>query len=120
MKGLISMKKVINFLRKVRKRIAKYLSTNRLFLIYVFIALFQTITVRHFTLGNTFAFEPFICDLALIIIIGSFAYFLKPRKQFTYFFIWLCISGSSKTTVYKLLLIRFIMYSILHLRRLVY
>ena len=85
------MKKVINFLRKVRKRIAKYLSTNRLFLIYVFIALFQTITVRHFTLGNTFAFEPFICDLALIIIIGSFAYFLKPRKQFTYFFIWLCI-----------------------------
>ena len=83
------MKKVTSFFRKFRKKLAKYLSTNRLFLIYVLFSIMITVTVRHFTVGNTFDYKPFICDLALIIIIGSFGYFVRPRKQFTYFFVWM-------------------------------
>ena len=30
-------------------------------------------------------------NLALLIIIGSFGYFVKPKKQFTYYFTWMCI-----------------------------
>ena len=85
------MKKVTSFFKKARKKVAKYLSTNRLFLLYVFFALLETVTVRYYTIGNVFDYKPFICDLALIVIIGSFGYFLKPRKQFGYYFTWLLI-----------------------------
>ena len=53
--------------------------------------MFETILLRNFTIGNTWAFEPFICDLALLILIGSFGYFVRPRKQFTYFFVWMMV-----------------------------
>lgn len=85
------MKKAINFFRKVRKKLANYLSTNKLFLLYVLFSMSMTLTVRHFTIGNTFAFKPFICDFALVVLIGSFAYFFKPVKRFRYYFIWLFI-----------------------------
>lgn len=78
-------------MKKVRKKLARYLSTNKLFLLYVLFSMIMTVTVRHFTIGNTFAFKPFICDLALVVIIGSFGYFFKPRKQFGYYFVWLLI-----------------------------
>ena len=81
-------KKVVSFLKKIRKRISKYLSVNRLFLTFVILAMIETVLVRNYTLGNTFAFKPFICDLALLILIGAFGYFVKPKKQFNYYFIW--------------------------------
>ena len=84
-------KRVVSFLKKTRKKISKYLSTNRLFLTFIIFSLIETILVRNYTLGNTFAFEPFICDLALIIIIGSIGYLIKPKKQFSYYFVWTII-----------------------------
>ncbi len=84
-------KKIVTVLKKLRKKVSKYLSTNRLFLTFVIFSLIETIIVRNYTLGNTFAFKPFICDLALLIIIGSFGYFVKPKKQFNYYFIWVLI-----------------------------
>jgi hypothetical protein len=89
--GITLKKKVVTFLKKTRKKISKYLSTNRLFLTYLIFTLIETILIRHYTLGNTWDFAPFICDLALLIIIGSFGYFIKPKKQFNYYFIWLFI-----------------------------
>lgn len=83
--------KTINILKKARKKVSKYLSTNRLFLTFVVFALIDTVLLRNFTLRNTFDYKPFICDLALLIIIGSFGYFVKPKKQFNYYFIWLLI-----------------------------
>ena len=85
------MKKVTSFFKKARKKVAKYLSSNKLFLLYVIFSMVITVTVRHFTIGNTFDYRPFICDLALVVIIGAFGYFIKPRKQFTYYFIWMFI-----------------------------
>ena len=84
-------KKVVSFLKRLRKRISKYLSVNRLFLTFVVFSIIETVLVRNYTLGNTFAFKPFICDLALLILIGAFGYFIKPRKQFNYYFIWMLI-----------------------------
>ena len=84
-------KKVVTFLKKTRKKISKYLSTNRLFLTYLIFTLIETILIRHYTLGNTWDFAPFICDLAFLIIIGAFGYFMKPKKQFNYYFIWIVI-----------------------------
>ena len=76
---------------KFKNNIIKYISFNRLFLSYVILAMIETILIRNFTLRNTFAFKPFICDLAMVVMIGAFGYLFKPRKQFKYFFLCLMI-----------------------------
>ena len=83
--------KLIRILKKTRKKVSKYLSTNRLFLTFVVLSLIETIILRNYTLKNVSDYKPLICDLALLIIIGSFGYFVKPKKQFNYYFIWMFI-----------------------------
>ena len=83
--------KVVSMLKKIRKSIAHYLSTNRLFLSFIILSLIQTVLLRNFTLKNVFDYKPFICDLALLILIGAFGYFIKPKKQFNYYFIWMIL-----------------------------
>lgn len=84
-------KKLSNTLKKLRNTIAFYLTTNRLFISYVVLALIGTILLRNFTIGNTFSFKPFIADLAAILLIGAFGYIKKPEKRYKYYFICLII-----------------------------
>lgn len=79
------------FFRKLRKNVIEYIATNRLFLTYVIIAMAGLMLVRYFTTGNMWAFETFISDLALVVIIGSFGYLVKPKNQYRYFMIILII-----------------------------
>ena len=81
------LKKPKDFLNKF----IKYITSNRLFLSYVIISLIGSILIRTCTIGNTFDYKPFIVDLALILMIGSFGYLIKPKRQFTYFFAWIII-----------------------------
>jgi len=74
-------------LRKTRKSIIEYIATNRLFLTYVLISTLGLLLVRNFTIDNMFSFETFIVDLAIVLIIGSFGYLVKPKNQYRYFFI---------------------------------
>lgn len=83
--------KIVNILNKVRKCIALYLTTNRLFISYLFLSIIGTILLRNFTIGNTFGFKPFIADLAAILLIGSFSYIIKPEKRYKYFFICMIV-----------------------------
>ena len=78
-------------LRKYRKSVIEYIVTNRLFLSYVILSLIGTMLVRNFTMGKLWSFKPFIVDFGLILIIGALGYFVKPKNQFKYFFIWLLI-----------------------------
>ncbi|MDE5539531.1 MAG: LTA synthase family protein [Bacilli bacterium] len=78
-------------LRKTRKNIIEYIATNRLFITYVVLALTGLLLVRHFTIGNMKSFETFIVDFALVLIIGSFGYLVKPKNRYRYFFIILVI-----------------------------
>lgn len=84
-------KKLLNILKRLRKQVAFYLITNRLFISYVIFALFGTILLRNFTIGNTFSIKPFIADLAVILLIGAFGYIKKPEKRYKYYFICLLI-----------------------------
>ncbi len=83
--------KIKMFFRKIRKNIVEYITTNRLFISYVIIALIGLVLVRHFTINNALNFQTFIVDLALVLIIGSLGYLVKPKKQFNFFFIVLII-----------------------------
>lgn len=85
--------KLTLMLRKLRKGIIEYIATNRLFIAYVIISLIGVVLVRAFTVGtkNLFRFETFFVDFALIVIIGSFSYLVKPKNRFKYFFIVILI-----------------------------
>ncbi len=83
--------KLTECLKKIRKNIVEYIITNRLFISYVILAIIGTMFVRKFTIGTFFALKPFTTDLGIILIIGGFGYFVKPKNQFKYYFIWLII-----------------------------
>ncbi len=85
--------KLTLMLRKIRKSIIEYITTNRLFIAYVILSLIGVVLIRALTIGtkNLFRFETFFVDLALIVIIGSFSYLVKPKNRFIYFFITIII-----------------------------
>ena len=83
--------KIKLFFRKLRKNIIEYIATNRLFLTFVIISMLGLMLVRNFTIGNMWSFEAFISDLALVVIIGSLGYLVKPKNQYRYFLIILVI-----------------------------
>lgn len=84
-------KKLVNILKKIRKYVALYLTTNRLFISYVILSLIGTILLRNFTIGNTFNFKPIVADLGVILLIGSFGYVIKPEKRYKYYFMWILV-----------------------------
>ncbi len=72
---------------KIKNRIKQisillYVKTNILFITYVIVNLFNSWLLRIVTMGNLFSIKAMISDLAFILIIGSFAYLVKPKKQF--------------------------------------
>ena len=67
---------------------AVYLKTNILFMTFVISSLINGCLLRFFTVKNYFDIKPIIADLAVILIIGAFGYFIKPKHQFKYYIIW--------------------------------
>ncbi len=78
--------KINNCLKKIRKNTVEYIITNRLFVSYVILTLLATMFVRKFTIGTFFSFKPLITDLGLILLIGSFGYFVKPKNQYRFYY----------------------------------
>jgi len=78
-------------LRKIRKSIIEYIATNRLFLTYVILSMIGLLLIRNFTIDNMLSFKAFASDLALVLMIGSFGYLVKPKNRFKYFFIVILI-----------------------------
>ncbi len=81
----LGLQKINLGLRKCRKSIIEYIATNRLFLSYVIISLIGLLLVRNFTINNMHSFKTFIVDFALVLIIGSIGYLVKPKNQYRYF-----------------------------------
>lgn len=83
------MKKKVNTLvKKVRKKIVEYISTNRLSISFMVLSLIETTLFRYFIFGNPWQFMPCTLDFAIILIIVSISYFIKPSKQYNYYLIW--------------------------------
>ena len=83
------MSRIYKFIDKLCKNVIKYIYANRLFLCFFFLALCGTIILRGVTLGNTFAIKPLLCDIGMILLIGSISYLIKPKHRYIYFMIWL-------------------------------
>jgi len=79
-------KNMKSFIKTVKIWSKKYVSTNILFLTFTITSLINAYLLRFFTVKNYFNLKPIIADLAVILIIGSLGYLLKPKHQFKYFF----------------------------------
>ncbi len=65
-----------------------YARTNILFISYVVVALFNSTILRYYTTESFWNVKPILADLAVVLLIGSLGYFLKPKNQFKYFCTW--------------------------------
>ncbi len=73
----------------------EYAATNILFVTFLLTSLINGILVRQFTIGMGLDVKPMLADLVVVLLIGSFAYFLKPKHRIRYF---LC-SGTVLTLI---------------------
>lgn len=88
------MKKILvdkMVLKNTLIRIGEYIKTNVLLLTFVLTSLINAIVLRHMTVQNTFSIKPVIADLVVVLVIASFAYFIKPRYRIYYFFTFACL-----------------------------
>ena len=58
-----------------------YIKTNILFITYVLVNLINSMLLRFVTMGSLFSPKAIIADLVFILVLGSLAYLLKPKKQ---------------------------------------
>jgi len=63
----------------------EYIATNILFVTFIITSLINAMLIRQFTIGNFWAVKPMMADLVVILVLGSFAYFFKPKYRFRYF-----------------------------------
>lgn len=89
-------KKINNVLKRTKKYLKKmkeehliraYVKENPLFITYILINALNSTLLRFFTINsieNYLSIKPIIADLAVIIIIGSFGFLMKPKNKFRY------------------------------------
>ena len=76
------------FKKNFKKTSKEYFQTNVLFTVFTLSSVINGCLLRFFTVGNYFAIRPILADLSVVLFIGAFGYFIKPKKQFKYFFSW--------------------------------
>lgn len=105
-KDKFSLENIKRIYKKILRSFKKYFSTNVLFLTYVFASVFIGFLLRYFTVGNVSEIKAFVCDFTIAILLGSFGYLIKPKRQFIYFFLltvfytFLCIINHIYYTFY--------------------
>ena len=77
--------KLLKFYKKTKLFSKVYFKTNIIFISFVLVSLFNATILRFYTVEKYWNIKPFLADLAVILLIGSLGYFIKPKKQFRYF-----------------------------------
>ena len=91
---------------KVKAYSKQYMKTNILFLSFVLTSVLNAMLLRYLTVKNYFDIFPILADLAVVVMVGAFGYFFKPKNQFKYFatcsifFTVLCVINSMYYTNY--------------------
>ena len=88
----------------------KYFKNNMLFVAYVLVNVLNATLLRFFTMHswtNYLSIRAIISDMMVVVILGSFAYLMKPKNRplyyfcFTIFFTLICIINSIYFTYYS-------------------
>lgn len=73
-------------IKVILQKISQYIKTNILMLTFVLTSVINAALLRHMTIQNALYIKPMIADLAVVLIIASFAYLMKPKHRIYYFF----------------------------------
>lgn len=98
--------KTIKKIKGIKSVSKRYIKTNILFTTFLLSSVINGCLLRFLTVKNYFDIRPIIADAAVVLIIGAFGYFIKPKHQFKYFFTWgiiftvLCVINSMYYTNY--------------------
>ena len=83
-----SKNKISKVFKKLRTFFITYAKTNIIFISYVLVCLINSTLLRYFTTDSILNIKPFLADLALLILIGSLGYLIKPKNRFKYYSSW--------------------------------
>lgn len=90
-----AFKKINDKFKRIYKKskilVNTYCKTNIVFISYVLVCLFNSTLLRFYTTDAFINIKPFLADLAILLLVGSVGYFIKPRKRFIYYTIWVII-----------------------------
>lgn len=84
------VKKLKNNLIKLKNNLFNFIKYNRLFLSYVILSFISCFLLRALTIGNPWDVKANVFDITVIMLFGSLAYFIKPKKQYILFISLLC------------------------------
>ena len=82
------LRKVKKYINILKKRFINYVRTNVMVMVFIITNLINTIIIRGLTVGNYLSLKPVLADLSILLLISAFAYFIKPKRQIIYLFIW--------------------------------
>ena len=103
------MRRLTDLLKNIKLKFnyKQYVRTNILFFTTTFSLLINAILIRTMTVGNFLEVKPVVADFAIILVLLSPAYLLKPKKQIIYFTIisilmtTICVINSMYFTYYS-------------------
>lgn len=90
----------------MKTQTVNYAKTNILFFTFVLTVVLNGMLLRFLTVKNYFEIKAILGDLIIVLVVGAFGYFIKPKHQFKYFLGWtiffaiLCIVNSMYYTNY--------------------
>src|SRR5574344_1277959 len=112
MKKLKKLKdNLIAAIKKAHKEhvIKEYFKNNKLFVTYVLTCVINSTLIRFFTINtleNYLSFKAILADLTIVVLLGSFSYFFKPKNRYNYLmfleiiFTIICTANSVYYTFY--------------------
>ena len=71
-----------------KERIQRYLKNNIMLLYFVISSLINSTLIRLTILDNSYSLKPIFIDAGILLLIGAFSYFIKPKSRIKYFGIW--------------------------------
>ncbi len=77
-----SQKDIKKNIIKLKDNAINYVKYNRLFLSYIILSFISCFLLRAFTIGNPWDIKANLFDITVIMLFGSLAYFIKPKKQY--------------------------------------
>lgn len=85
------MEKFKDKLKRLKKSASRYVMTNKLFLTYLLFSICGCIILRNVTIDKSFSLVSFASEVGMILLVGSFGYFINPKNQYKYYQTWLII-----------------------------
>ncbi len=81
-KKKINKKNLKKMVIKFKDNAINYVKYNRLFLSYIVLSFMSCFLLRALTIGNPWDIKANLFDITVIMLLGSLAYFIKPKKQY--------------------------------------